>query len=356
MAKSQVNLYEQLPSRDLRGEVEFIIKDRNGNVLRRHREQNLIKVFGKEMLSHTLPYSKIWNPDGGTGSGAWEDSGIDALEEFAAKYIIFGASFDDDGQPLDTADSRYYATDPNTGGPVAITPDVGADNAGGLINAIPISEPDRPLKRIENVSFEASYQPADSPLVQDNVRAMNNVLVLETTLRLDEYNGFGTTTGDFFTITEVSLAGGAPLTDIGACECDPDVLFLEGVGGAKDAQIIATANGSATVSIDPSVASIDVARIVEGDQVFLVGRPVGTDEEYLTLDQVQPYYLVTAKAAGGRDVTLDRTPVDSAGTPLTGDIALYRSTLRLFSQRILSVPFKKSSDFEIIVRWRISFA
>ena len=118
----------------------------------------------------------------------------------------------------------------------------------------------------------------------------------------------------------------------------------------------ATANGSATVSIDPSVASVDVARIVEGDQVFLVGRPAGTDEEYLTLDQVQPYYLVTAKAAGGRDVTLDRTPVDSAGVPLTGDIALYRSTLRLFSQRILSVPFKKSSDFEIIVRWRISFA
>ncbi len=342
--------------KSFKGEVEFIVKDRRGNVVRTIRQNNLIKIFAKELLSHTLPFSKVWNPTGDSGAGAWEASGVDATEEFAPKYIIFGASFDESGQPLDTADSRYYTVDPVSGASIPKAVDPGADNDGDLINPIPISEPDRPLKRIESITFEPSYQPADTPLLQDNVRALNNVLVLETTLRLDEYNGFGTTSADFFTITEVGLAGGAELDTVGACECDPQILFLEGVGGAKDAQILSTANGGATISIDPGVDSADVARIKEGDQIYIVGVPSGSTEEYDTIDQINPYYLVTSKSPSGRDVTLDRTPVDSDQNPLTGNIGIYRSTLRLFSQRILSVPFKKSSDFEIIVRWRITFA
>ena len=340
-----------------KGEIELEIRDKFGRLIRRHREPNLIKVFAKEMLSHSLPYSKYWDPTGGTGAGAWVNNpDVDPAEEFKAKYILFGASFDANGLPLSTADTRYYDTDPVTGGAVAKTPNVGADNYGDLINPIPISEPDRPLKKIETAYFEASYQPSDSPLLQDDVRAMNNVLVLETTLRQDEYNGFGSTDSDFFTITEVALAGGAALdSDIGACECEPQVLFLEGVGGANDEQIIVTANGSQTITIDPSVAAADVNRIVEGDQILLVSRRLGSEEDYGLMSQVNPYYLVTSKAVGGRDVVLDRTPVNSSGTAITGPAAIYRSTLRLFSHRILSIPFKKSSDFEIKVIWRINF-
>lgn len=338
-----------------KGEFEVEVRNRYGQVVHRHREPNLIKIFAKEMLAHTLPYSKVWDPTGGSGSGAWVDNIVDPLEEFAAKYILFGASFDENGLPLSTADPRYYQTDPVTGGSIAITPDVGADHFGDLINPVPISEPSRPLKRVERIYFEASYQPADSPLLQSDVRAMNNVLVMETTLRLDEYNGFGTSDSDFFTITEVALSGGAPLSSsIGACECTPQVLFLEGVGGDKDQQIIVTANASPTVSIDPTVAAADVNRIVEGDQILLVGRPASV-EEYDTIGQINPYYLVVSKAVGGRDVVLDRTPTDSSGLPLSGPAGIYRSTLRLFSQRVLAIPFKKSADFEIVTRWRVFF-
>lgn len=349
------------------GEIEIIVKDRNGNIIERKREKNLIKIFAKEMLSHRMPYSKVWNPDGDSGAGAWEDSGIDPNEEFAAKYILLGASFDANGQPLDNADNRFYTVDQVTGSTVPNNVNPGADNLGDLINPIPISSPNRPLKKIESIAFSSSYQPADTPLLQDDVRALNNVLILETTLKLDEYNGFGTSDADFFTITEIALAGGAAIDDVGACECNPSILFLEGVGGSNDVSIITTANGTSTVSIDPSVDSSDVSRIKEGDQILIVGRTdvgtgtdaTGTDateEDYDTLNQVNPYYLVTSKSPGGRDVVLDRTPVDSDGNLLTGDIAIYRSTLRLFSQRILNIPFKKSSDFEILIRWYITFA
>ena len=342
---------------EMKGEIEIEVRDRNGRVTHRHREPNLIKIFAKEMLSHRLPYSNVWDPTGGSGSGAWVPSGIDVDEEFAAKYILFGASYDlSSGAPLDNADPSYYTQDPVTGGMVPLPVNVGADNYGDLIKPVRISEPDRPLKKIESISFEPSYQPADSPLLSEDVRAINNVLVLETTLRLSEYNGYGTTSSDYFTIAEVALAGGRPLdTNIGACDCEPQYLFLQGVDDHNDQQIIATANGTSTVSIDPTVAADDVNKIREGDQVFLVAREVGT-ETYDLMGQLNPYYLVVSKTVGGRDVVLDRTPVDTGGTAITGPIGMYRSTLRIFSARILSVPFKKSSDFEIRCVWRISFA
>lgn len=329
-----------------KGEIEIEVRDRSGRIIRRHREHNLIKIFAKEMLAHRLGYSRIWDPNGGSGSGAWVSSGIDPAEEFAAKYILFGASFDANGAPLDTADPRFYHQDPITGTMVANSPYVGADNHGDLINPIPISEPNRPLKRIENVYFESSYQPADTPLLQDDVRAMNNVLVLETTLRQDEYNGLGTSSSDFFTITEVALAGGAALDDVGACEATPQTLFLRGAGGASDTPIAAIANGTQTISISADASVADVNRIVQGDQIMIVDSPATT--------QVNPYYLAMSKS-NGREIVLDRCPETSDGTPLAGPINIYRSTLRLFSQRILAVPFKKSSDFEILCRWRIAF-
>ena len=75
--------------------------------------------------------------------------------------------------------------------------------------------------------------------------------------------------------------------------------------------------------------------------------------EYLILNQLNPYYLVISKAVGGRDITLDRVPVDVDNAPIAGDIGVLRDGFRIFSHRILKTPVKKSEDFEITVRWRI---
>ena len=51
----------------------------------------------------------------------------------------------------------------------------------------------------------------------------------------------------------------------------------------------------------------------------------------------------------------DRVPVDLNGAALTGDAGVFKDTLQLFSQRILSTPVQKSESFEIVVRWTIVF-
>ena len=337
------------------GAIEIIIRNRQGQVVDKFYQKNQIKVSAKEILAHRLAHSKVWDPNSSSGLGAWVPSGIDPNEDFSAKYILFGASYvDATGEPLDTNDPRYYTLDTTTNTYLPVRPNVGADNGGDLIHPIPISEPNRPLKRIENISFQPSYQPADSPLLDDTVRAMNNVLILETTLKLDEYNGFAKTPSDFFTITEVALAGGKEIDTIGTCECPPATLFLEGAGGVNDESIHCVANGTATISINSNVLSDDVNRISQGDQILITSQSTDGTENQNTLQQVQPYYLVVSKAIGGRDITLDRTPQVN-GVPLTGPIGIYRSSLRIFSQRILSYPFKKSSDFEITVRWLLYF-
>lgn len=347
----------KLPERvkNYRGEIEIIIRDKQKRIVDIHRENNLVKVFAKEILPHCLSPAEIWDPNANSGSGGYVDSGIS--DDFTPKYILFGASYDDaTGQPLDVQDPRYYIHNASSNSFIPLKPNVGADNEGDLIHPIPISEPSRPLKRIESVSFIPSYQPSDSPLLDDSVRAINNVVAFETILRLDEYNGFGTSSGDFFTITEVALASGKQLDSIGSCECPPKRLFLEGVGGANNVPITCITSGASTISVDGSVASIDVDRIQNGDQIFITELEGTGTEPYETLNQVQPYYLVTNKVVGGRDITLDRTPTDSNGNPISGNIGIFRSSLRIFSQRILTVPFKKSSDYEITVRWLIYFA
>lgn len=348
--KVKLNLQDDVPPGHAKGEIEFIIKDRNGVVVDRIVEHNIVKIFAKEMLSHRLPSSEIWDPNAGTGQGDWVASGLDPDEEFSARYILLGASFDENGVPLDVEDPRYYTRDPvtNTFVPVRLGP--GAEYEGGLINAIPLSEPDRPLKRVENIDFEPSYQPAGTPFIQDDVRAINNMLLVETVLQLDEYNGFGLTDSDFFTITEVALAGGAKFGLLGSCEKTPRELFLE--GDASDTALLASASGSDVISLDPSVTDVDL--IKEGDQIKIVaaGTSVGDDAE---LDQVNPFYLVLAKQPGGRDIQLDRTPINSSNDPITGAIGVLRDTLRIFSHRILKSPVKKSADFEITIRWRIIF-
>lgn len=329
------------------GELEFEIRDRTGRTLEKWREPNLVKIFAKEIFAHRLPHSKVWDPSANGGAGDWVTHDID-LAEFAAKYIVFGASFDEDGNPLDTADERYYTFDSITNSYVPIRLGTGAEYDGGLINPIPIAEPSRPLKRIERIYFENSYQPAGTPLLQADVRAMNNVVVLETTLLKEEYNGLGITTSDFFTITEVALVGAAETGSVGACECDPRDIFL--TGNSDGTSQLAQANGTATINLDPGEPLVDL--IKEGDQIKIVetGTTAAADQ---ILDQVTPYYLVVSKALGGRDITLDRTPVDSDNNALSGEIGVYRDGFRIFSHRILKSPVKKTGDFEIVVRWRL---
>ena len=333
--------------REYQGELEFEIRDRHGRVIEQIREPNIIKIFAKEILSHRLPYSKVWDPNASGGAGAWVTHNID-IDEFAAKYIVFGASFDESGNPLDTADTRYYTEDSVVGGFVPISLGTGAEYDGGLINAVPISEPTRPLKRIERVFFEPSYQPAGTPLLAADVRAVNNVVVLETTLLKSEYNGLGITASDFFTLTEVALVGADEVDAVGACECAPRDIFL--TGSIDGDSFLASASGTETISIDPSEAEVDT--IKEGDQIKIVAQG-STAEADLILNQLNPYYLVVSKALGGRDLTLDRTPVDADNVALSGDIGILRDGFRIFSHRILKTPVKKSEDFEIVVRWRI---
>jgi hypothetical protein len=305
------------------------------------------------MLAHRIAHSKIWDRTANSGTGAWVENPVDPNEEFSAKYIIFGASFDTGGIPLDTNDPRYYTVDPVTqiAVPIRLTP--GADYEGGLINAIPIAEPERPLKRVENVDFEPTYQPAGTPQLQDDVRPMNNIVLLETTLLQEEYNGFNLSGsgGDAFTITEIALIGGKELDTVGSCECDPKKIFLE--GDDSGVALPALASGTDVITLDPSVtADLDLIKV--GDQIKIVAEGGTTDSED-TLGQVTPYYLVLAKAVGGRDIQLDRVVTDSNQVPITGPIGIFRDTLRIFSHRILSTPVRKTSDFEILVRWRVIF-
>ena len=352
---SKINIDEQYGyskgpagmARSYQGEIEFEIRDRQGKTISIQREKNIVKIFAKEILAHRLPHSKVWDSSANAGAGGWVAHSIN-LDEFSAKYIVFGASYDENGNPLDAADIDFYTPDTTIGGYIPITLGPGAQYDGGLIKAVPIAEPTRPLKRIERIYFEPSYQPAGTPLLQDDVRCLNNVVVFETTLTKDEYNGLGTTVNDYLTLTEVALVGAAEIDSVGSCECDPRDIFLTGrsTGGA----FLTSANGTATVNLDISESEVDA--IVEGDQVKIV-QSESTANEDLNLNQLNPYYLVVSKAVGGRDITLDRVPVDIDNNPITGPIGLLRDGFRIFSHRILKNPVKKSSDFEIICRWRI---
>lgn len=351
MSKAKVNIADKY--QNFRGEIEIIVRDKRlGRVVHRQIEPNIVKIFAKEMLAKRIAHSRIWDRTANSGTGAWVASPVDPEEEFSAKYILFGASFDENGVPLDTDDERYYVVDPVTqiAVPKRLTP--GATDEGGLINAIPIAEPDRPLKRIESIDFEPTYQPAGTPQLQDDVRAMNNIVLLETTLLPEEYNGFNLSGsgGDSFTITEVALIGGKELDLVGACECDPKKLFLE--GDENGISLNATASGTDIITLDPAVVNVDL--IKEGDQLKVVaqGGDTGSDD---TLGQLTPYYLVLSKSLGGRDIQLDRVVSDSNQNPLSGPIGVMRNTLRIFSHRILSTPVRKTSDFEIVVRWRLIF-
>ena len=141
------------------------------------------------------------------------------------------------------------------------------------------------------------------------------------------------------------MAGGRKIDTVGSCELTPRKLFLEG-------PITCQASGTDVISIPISEAQIDLVK--QGDQIMITA-PGGSAGD-ITLNQVSPYYLVISKAVGGRDIQLDRTPVDSGNNPIIGPISVYRDTLRIFSRRLLPVPFRKSCVFEITVIWHLIYS
>ena len=319
------------------GEIELEFRDsKTKKIVEVRREPNIIKIFAKEIMSHSILYDKLWDQNANGGQGEWVDNNL--YDDFKLKYILLGASYDVNGVPLDANDSRYYEIDKISGlyKPIKLMP--GADYDGGLINAIPIDEANhRPLKRIEKAYFKPTYQPAGSPLLQPDVRAINNILVVETVLTEDEYNGFGLIESDHFTITEVALTAGTKIDHVSGCDVDPRELFLQGPYSAS-------ASGGDTISLSHIE---EVNKISVGDQIKIVTPSTGDN-------QVSPYYLVIGKSSTGVDITLDRTPMDGTSA-IVGDISIYKDTLRIFSHRILNTPAKKSANFEITIRWSIYF-
>lgn len=337
-------------SSTVKGEIEFETRDALGRTI--NKTNNLIKIFTKEVLSHRVPSQYIWDPNANSGAGSWISNGLN-LDEFAPRYIVFGASFNNNGSPLDYADTRFYAPDQVSGGYIPVTLGVGAEYSGGLINPIPVTEPTIPLKRVERIYFEPSYQPAGTPLLQSDVRCLNNVVVFETTLKKEEYNGFGTVASNYFTITEVALVAAKQVNSVGACNCNPKLLFL---GGNGSTAINAVASGSSTVSIASSVSQTLVDSISIGDQIMITAQgQSNTSIPANPLNQVSPYYLVVNKSSGGRDMTLDRVPVNNSNAPITGNVGVFRDGFRILAHRVLPTPYRKSSAFEIVVRWRMIF-
>ena len=342
-----MQIQDTMPTKDVTGYVHIIVRDtKTKEVVWENIDQNIIKVFAKESFAHSIAPGNLWDPI----ANAWVPNGLD-LEAYRPRYIVFGAAFDENNLPISGIDNRYYEPDPINGGfsPISLTP--GATNDGGLINAVPIASPDRPLKRVERVYFEPSYQPAGSPLLYEDVRAINNVAVFQTTLQSSEYNGLTTASGDFLTLTEVALVAAPEQPLVGACECDPRTIFL--TGDSNDFAFDATASSGSTITLANTVANVN--DIKEGDQVKIV-VPGSSSDTTDILDQPNPYYLVVNKMTGGSDITLDRTPVDSNNVPLTGNIGVFRDTFRMFSHRVLSSPVRKSQDFEIDIRWLITLA
>lgn len=342
-----VTIKEKIDTKGVAGYFHVIVRcAKTGEIVTEHINKNIIKIFAKESIAHSIVPANIWDPIG----SVWTPHSLD-LELYRPRYIVLGASFDENQLPISGIDSRYYNQDNINGGfiPKQLTP--GATNNGGLINAVPIASPSRPLKRIEKIWFEPSYQPAGSPNLYDDIRAINNVVVFQTTLLSHEYNGISGTSGDFLTITEGALVAAPEVPVLGACECDPRTIFL--TGDSNGLAFGAIASGGSTITLDNSVVNIN--DIKEGDQIKIVDYGASPNTTS-TLNQPNQYYLVINKSIGGHDVTLDRTLVDTTNTPITGNVGVLRDDFKMISHRILSSPVKKTADFIIDLRWLLTFA
>ena len=339
-------------SQNTSGEIELLFKNKHGQIVDKKVFHNIIKIYMKDHIAHTLPYPYVWDPTGGTGSGDWVTNDVNR-DLFFPKYIIIGAAYDTStanyGAPLNTNDTDYYKTDPISGQKVPITLYSG-DTYNGLIKAIPINVSNNiPLKRIENISFDATYQPPGTPYLRSDVRAMYNIVSFKTTLTTSEYNGFG---GSYtsFDICELALVSGPAFdSSVSDCDCDPHTLFMMGDGGNYDT------GASAVSPIDISIVEgsniITLANasnanyIYEGDQIKLIS----------THSMISEYYLVMNKS--GATLTLDRVPKDDTNTNLpSGNYTMWVDRFRMLAHSILPQPFSKTSALEVDITWKIYFS
>ena len=135
---------ESFKTEDMAGYVHITVKNVvTGEIVSDTIDKNIIKIFAKESISHSIVPQNLWDPIG----TAWVPHALD-LELYRPRYIVFGAAFDENQQPVSGVDNRYYEPDTISGGFRAITLTPGATFGGGLINAVPIASPDRPLKRV----------------------------------------------------------------------------------------------------------------------------------------------------------------------------------------------------------------
>lgn len=342
-----MKIEENIDTNSVNGFVHITIKNtKTGEIVSDTIEQNVIKAFAKEVFAHSIIPNKIWDPI----TDAWVNHGIET-DLYKIRYMTFGASFDENGEPLGGLDTRYYIPNNITGGFDPIRLNAGINNDGDLINPIPISYPSRPLKKIEKIYFTPSYQPSGNPIIFDDIRAINNVVVFQTTLRSDEYNSLSSTGGDYLTITESQLVAAPEISGNTICDCSPRNLFLN--GDSNGLAFDAVTSSSQTITLATEV--VNVNDIKEGDQIKIVQQGSTPDTQNI-VGQVNPYYLVVSKQVGGRDITLDRTPVNSNGDVLNGSIGVLKDDYKVFSHRILRAPFKKSETFEVDIKWIIRLA
>lgn len=336
------------------GEIQLIFRDSKGNIVDRIIHHNIIKIFMKDHIAHTLPYGYKWDPTGGTsGSGDWVANTINNADLYFPKYIILGAAYDTStanyGAPLGTNDTDFYQTDPVSGQKVPITLYSGANYTGGLIKAIPIDTSNNiPLKRIEDVDFDATYQPPGTPYLRDDVRALYNIVSFSTTLQTTEYNGFG---GSFtsFDICELALVSGPAFdSTISDCNCDPHNLFLLGHGGNYDTDLSASpieitlTSGSSTITLNDAS---DANYIYEGDQIKFVSSH----------SMITEYFMVLSKS--GNQLTLDRVPKDDSNVNIpSGTYHIWVDRFRILAHSILPQPFSKTSALQVDITWKIYFS
>lgn len=333
-----IHILDRHPTTNTHGTIQIITKNKHGQTIKTHTQTNTLKTHLKETLTHQIQPNNLWNPNANNGTGAWQPN-TTKLDRTTPRYIILGASYDTNGNPIQN-DPRYYTTNnQNQTTPIKITP--GNTHPNLLINPIPINTPNRPLKKIQNIYLTNTYQPAGTPTLQTDTQALNTTITFETTLQTEEYNGITGIGQDHFTITEIGIATGPeeyttnPTEAV--CEKLPHELFQNTYN--------VNLTGTATVVIDTTT---DTTTLHQGDQVQITD-PTGTT-------QLNNYYLIIHKTPGGHDITLDRIPTDTNGNPITGATTLIQNNMQIIAHRILTYPQTKNINTELTIRWSLHIA
>lgn len=277
-------------------------------------DNNIIKVAAKEVMAINLAPPRVWDPN----EQEWVDNSLS--DDMSVRYMWFG-----------------------TGSTSMLSSSFNYD--GSLQEPILISTL-TPLKRIESVYLNNSYQPSGNPYNHDDVRAILNEIVFETVMKADEYNELPDTSGSDVILAEAGLVAARELPVDDDCGCAPDILFL---GTENDGTAIPiTFSGSEVVTIN--VSSSKHTTIKAGDQIKIVASGTLKTDMHDVIEQHNPYYTVVEKLTNGRDLLLDRIPRNADNDILTGSAGIFRVGHRLICYKKIPV-FRKSFPLEITFSW-----